>query len=191
MKSTKTARESARIAASKIDRALAKLADMRRTVDQPSDARIYPGSYAPVLIWESGRIVVRPMRYGCRPAGKPAFYDAKFPGTYNARRDNLEGFWKGQFGRTHGVMLASAFYENVARHKVEGRSLSPARPKRTRCWNSGPAMARTCGSPACGHAGQDRTSRICGPSLRSRTSPRPRWPPRVMTAASSPSSREP
>ena len=32
------------------------------------------------------------MRYQCRLAGKPAFYDVKFPGTYNARRDNLEGF---------------------------------------------------------------------------------------------------
>jgi putative SOS response-associated peptidase YedK len=125
LKPTKSARESARIAARKIERALAKLADLRRTELRPSDARIYPGSYAPVLIWEDGRIVVRPMRYGCRPAGKPAFYDAKYPGTYNARRDNLEGFWKGQFGRTHGVMLASAFYENVARHKSEGRALKP------------------------------------------------------------------
>jgi hypothetical protein len=24
------------------------------------------------------------MRYACRPAGKPAFYDKKFPGLYNA-----------------------------------------------------------------------------------------------------------
>ena len=63
------------------------------------------------------------MRYQCRLAGKPAFYDSKFPGTYNARRDNLEGFWKSLFGRSHGVMLVNAFYENVARHNVEGRAL--------------------------------------------------------------------
>jgi hypothetical protein len=53
------------------------------------------------------------MRYQCRPAGKPAFYDTKYPGTYNARRDNLEGFWKGLFGYTHGLMLVSAFYEKI------------------------------------------------------------------------------
>ena len=46
-----------------------------------------------------------------------------FPARNNARRDNLEGFWKAQFGHTHGVMLASAFYENVNRHKAEGREL--------------------------------------------------------------------
>lgn len=65
------------------------------------------------------------MRYQCRPAGKSAFYDVKYPGTDNARRDNLEGFWKRQFGHTHGVMVVNAFYENVPRHKVEGRELAP------------------------------------------------------------------
>ncbi len=53
------------------------------------------------------------MRYQCRPEGKPAFYDTKYPGTYNARRDNLEGFWKAQFGHTHGLMIVETFYENV------------------------------------------------------------------------------
>lgn len=122
---TQSARESARVARSKIERALARLADLHRRDARDSDARIYPGSFAPVLMWEEGGLVVRPMRYGCRPAGKPASHDRKYPGTYNARRDNLKGFWKGQFGHTHGVMLATAFYENVARHKVEGRELAP------------------------------------------------------------------
>lgn len=48
-----------------------------------------------------------------RPAGKPAFYDTKYPGTYNARRDSLRGFCKGQYGHTHGIVLVDAFYENV------------------------------------------------------------------------------
>jgi hypothetical protein len=39
-----------------------------------------------------GKRVVRAMRYGCRTSGKPANYDVRYPGTYNARRDNLEGF---------------------------------------------------------------------------------------------------
>lgn len=63
------------------------------------------------------------MRYQCRPAGKPAAYDGKFPGTYNARKDNLEGFWKGLFGYTHGLVIVNAFYENVNRHRSERRGL--------------------------------------------------------------------
>ena len=88
-----------------------------------SPARIFPGWYAPVIISEGGRLVVKPMRYQCRLAGKPAFYDTKFPGTYNARRDSLEKFWKGQFGTSHGILVANAFYENVNRHRMEGREL--------------------------------------------------------------------
>ncbi len=57
------------------------------------------------------------------PAGKPKFYDSKYPGTYNARRDNLEGFWKELFGYSHGLMIVSAFYENVSRARMEGREL--------------------------------------------------------------------
>jgi len=90
----------------------------------PRDARIYPQHYAPVMVWEDGRRVLKPMRYQCRPAGVPAFYDTKFPGTYNARRDNLGGFWKKQFGHTHGILIVEAFYENVNRHKAEGRELA-------------------------------------------------------------------
>ncbi len=64
------------------------------------------------------------MRYQCRPEGKPAFYDGKSPGTYNARRDNLEGFWKDLFGYRHGIMVVNVFFENVSRHRNEGRELA-------------------------------------------------------------------
>jgi putative SOS response-associated peptidase YedK len=101
------------------------LADLRRTTPLPRDSRIFPGWYGPVLTMENGRRLIRPMRYQCRPAGKPAFYDQKFPGTYNARRDNLEGFWRDLFGFSHGVTVIDAFYENVSRHRVEGRELEP------------------------------------------------------------------
>ena len=123
-KSTKKALDDQRIATNKIDWAKGKLTDLRRTTPEDRDRRIFPGVYAPVMVMEQGRRVIKPMRYQCRPAGKPAFYDTKYSGTYNARRDNLEGFWKGQFGRTHGVIVCNAFYENVSRHKVEGRELS-------------------------------------------------------------------
>lgn len=113
-KTTKAALEAKRISSAKVEWAMSKLADLRRTEMRDSDSRIYPGYYAPVMIFENGRRVVKPMRYQCRPAGKPAINDSKFPGTYNARRDNLEGFWKGQFGHTHGLMVVNAFYEHVA-----------------------------------------------------------------------------
>lgn len=124
-KTTKGAIESQRIATDKIAYALAKLGDLGRTEFRDRDARFFPGWYAPVIISEHGQLVVKPMRYHCRPAGKPANYDIKYPGLYNARRDNLEKFWKGQFGVTHGVMVVNAFYENVDRHRMEGRELAP------------------------------------------------------------------
>lgn len=122
---TKKALEDQRIARKKVDWALEKLSDLRRTTLVPNDSRIYPGWYTNVLVMENGRRVVKPMRYQCRPAGKPAFYDQKYPGTYNARRDNLGGFWKDLWGFSHGIAIFDAFYENVSRHAVEGRELAP------------------------------------------------------------------
>ncbi len=119
-KTTKAATEAQRIATDKVDWCMDKLADLGRTTLFDQDSRIYPGYYAPVMVVEDGKRVVKPMRYQCRPAGKPAFFDAKFPGTYNARRDNLEGFWKGQFGHTHGVIVVNAFYEHVERASPDG-----------------------------------------------------------------------
>lgn len=112
-KVTKRAQEDVRIAGNKIEAATEKLADLRRDDVQPRDRRFFPGWYVPVLIVEGGQPKLVPMRYQCRLAGKPAFYDTKFPGTYNARRDNLEGFWKAQFGHTHGLVIADIFFENV------------------------------------------------------------------------------
>ena len=120
-KTTKAAIESKRIANSKIDGTMRRLDDLRRTEPADRDSRIFPGQYAPVMVMENGRRVIKPMRYQCRPAGKPAIYDVKYPGTYNARRDNLEGFWKGLFGYTHGLLLVTAFYENVSRFRLENR----------------------------------------------------------------------
>ncbi len=122
---TKKAEDDQRIATTKVKQLLGRLADSKRTEPLDRDSRIFPGYYVPVMVLEDGKKVIKPMRYGCRPAGKPAFYDTKYPGTYNARRDNLEGFWRGQFGHSHGVLIVNAFYENVDRHKAEGRELRP------------------------------------------------------------------
>jgi putative SOS response-associated peptidase YedK len=113
VKVTKKAQDDARIGRDKASKAIARLEDLRRKDPRDRDYRIYPGSYVPIIVSEGGRRVVKLMRYQCRPAGKPAFYDSKYPGTYNARRDSLSGFWKDQFGHTHGLMVATRFYENV------------------------------------------------------------------------------
>lgn len=117
---TKAAADSARIAGNKVAWCLGRLADLGRSEPRDKDSRIFPGWYVPVIVMEGGERVIRPMRYQCRPAGRPASHDTRFPGTYNARRDNLEGFWKGQFGRSHALMLATRFYENVQR---EGKNV--------------------------------------------------------------------
>ncbi|MCE4547736.1 MULTISPECIES: SOS response-associated peptidase family protein [unclassified Caballeronia] len=123
-KATKAATESRRIATDKIYSNLRRLDDLRRTTPKDRDSRIFPGHYAPVLVVENGQYVVKPMRYQCRIAGKPANYDMRFPGTYNSRRDSLEGFWRPLFGHSHGVMIVNRFYENVSRARMEGRSLA-------------------------------------------------------------------
>lgn len=130
-RTTRAATESRRIATNKIAGALAKLEELRRTQPHDRDGRIFPGHYAPLMVAgvDGGR-VLRPMRYQCRPAGKPATHDRRYPGTYNARRDNLEGYWRGQFGHDHGVLAVQAFYENVAAHRAEGRELAPGEPER-------------------------------------------------------------
>lgn len=115
---TKKAREDVRIGSNKVAAAQRGL-DVLKGAPSDQDHRIFPGVYCPVLVSEDGRPVVRLMRYQCRPAGKPALQDHKFPGTYNARRDNLEGFWGALFGRTHGVMIAHRFYEHV---EVDGQN---------------------------------------------------------------------
>lgn len=112
-KVTKKAQEDVRIAGNKIEAATEKLSDLRRDDVQPKDRRFFPGWYVPVLVIEDDKPKLVPMRYQCRLAGKPAFYDTKFPGTYNARRDNLEGFWKAQFGHNHALVIADTFFENV------------------------------------------------------------------------------
>jgi putative SOS response-associated peptidase YedK len=122
---TKKAREEVRIANNKIAANLERLANARQMQVGEEDSRIFPLVYAPVIVYVEGRLQVVPMRYMCRLAGKPANYDVRFPGTYNARRDSLDGYWKGIYGRNHAIMVISGFYENVPRHVYERRELRP------------------------------------------------------------------
>jgi putative SOS response-associated peptidase YedK len=122
-KETKKAREDVRIATNKIEALITKSSDLRHGETTSSDNRIFPMVYAGVIVGQSGQDVLTPMRYFCRPAGKPAFYDKKFPGLYNARRDNLEKFWGEQFGHHHALMVVESFFENVPLHAMEHREL--------------------------------------------------------------------
>ena len=123
VKATKSALEDQRIATDKISDGLVKLKGLQRTEMYEIDTRIFPQWFAPVLMFEDGQPVIRPMRYQCRPAGMPSKIDRELPGLYNARRDNLRKFWRGLYGKTHGVILANTFFENVKRHDMEHRAL--------------------------------------------------------------------
>lgn len=120
---TKKALEDKRISSNKIKWNLKKIADLKRTEIEDRDSRIFPHHYAPVVIMEGKDAVIMPMRYLCRQAGKPVEFDDIRKGCYNARRDNLERFWKKQFAHTHAVIVVESFYEHVARHDFEHREL--------------------------------------------------------------------
>lgn len=123
-KPTRKAADDKRIAGNKIVGAQRNLDDLRRGELVDKDARIFPGQYAPVMIEEDGQRLVVPMRYQCRLPGWNEKTERKYPGTYNARRDKLESSWGQIFGHRHGIMIVTRFYENVARHEMEGRALA-------------------------------------------------------------------
>ena len=126
LRETKVARSDERIATDKIAMLTGKLASLRSEQTRPEDSRIFPKKYyAPVVTNDGDRLLIRPMRYQCRLPGKPSSYDLRFEGTYNARRDNLAGFWSSLYGRSHGIMALDSFFENVPRHLYEKRELAP------------------------------------------------------------------
>jgi putative SOS response-associated peptidase YedK len=114
-KETKAALNERRVATSKIEASLERIALLSGTQPHEDDNRIFPMTYAPIILQRDGRNVITLARYHLRQKGKPAFTDQKFPGLYNARRDNLERFWRSEFGRTHALMVVDSFYENVER----------------------------------------------------------------------------
>lgn len=94
--------------------------------------RIWPGHYTPVMIRdpETGQRVVAPMRYRARPLGFTLQDEKDKPGCYNARKSSLRTVWRGIFGVSHGVILASRFYESVKRNDFEHRALAPGESPR-------------------------------------------------------------
>lgn len=130
-KETKKAREDVRIATTKIETFSTKLSSLRSTELTLDDRRVFPMVYGGVIVKRDGKNWLTPMRYFCRPAGKPAFYDRQFPGLYNARRDNLEKFWSQQFGHSHAIVVVDSFFEWVKVHTKERRELAPGEQEKS------------------------------------------------------------
>jgi putative SOS response-associated peptidase YedK len=114
-KETKAAQESRRIAAAKVEKAVSDLPLYKNDDSTSLDGRVFPMTYAPIVRHVGGKEVIQLARYHLRRPGDPEATDRKFPGLYNARRDNLARYWRRQFGSTHALMLATSFYENVDR----------------------------------------------------------------------------
>lgn len=122
---TKKAQETIRIARNRIEADEAKRAKLTRTEAKLNDDRVWPGEYTLVMVSEGGRKLMKPMRYQCRLPGWTAQDEKDKPGTYNARRDKLRTVWRQLYGRNHGLMIATQFYERVALHDLEQRQLAP------------------------------------------------------------------
>lgn len=114
-KVTKAASESKRIATDKIEKAITRLDRLKAVKPHPAEARIFPMHYAPIVVQDGDRRLMRLARYHCRKPLEPAFIDRKLPGLYNARRDSLGKYWKELFGFKHALMLCESFFENVDR----------------------------------------------------------------------------
>lgn len=79
------------------------------------DGRIYPNYYAPVVVMENEKRIIRPMRYRIRPAGSKEEVPSKF-NLYNARLDSLlsRRTWETIVGKKHCIIPVISFYEWVS-----------------------------------------------------------------------------
>jgi hypothetical protein len=77
VKETKKARTDERVATDKIKTCTDKLKALRSDHVSADGTRIFSKWYAPVVVKDRDRLVIRPMRYQCRLEGKPADYDER------------------------------------------------------------------------------------------------------------------
>lgn len=113
-KETKKYLEEKRIATNKIELYTSRIEGLKREKLIPTDSRVFPMTFAPLIVREDDKNVIKLARYHCRPADKPADIDVKYNGLYNARRDNLgNAFWKDLYLHKHAFFVVESFYENV------------------------------------------------------------------------------
>lgn len=88
--------------------------DPKKFKDIAAHPRIYPNYWAPVVVAEHGKPVIRPMRYRVLPSWSPGEIPTRY-NLFNARLDMLEErrTWRGVFGRRHGLVVFTSFFEWV------------------------------------------------------------------------------
>src|SRR5688572_20062120 len=74
-KPTKAAAESRRIATNKIESAITRLERLKAVKPHPEEARIFPMHFAPIVMQDGARRVMRLARYHCRKPGESAGVD--------------------------------------------------------------------------------------------------------------------
>ncbi len=112
-KETKSLLNEARIAKNKVLQIRERIVELEQRA--PEAERIFPGVFAPLIVAHEGERWIRPFRYQLRPSGEVEAFDRKFNGTYNVRRDRLHEvrWWKGLYGKNHGLLVMRRFYEHV------------------------------------------------------------------------------
>jgi hypothetical protein len=103
VKETKVAQNDVRIATTKIETYLEKLSLLKGTQPHADDNRIFPMTYAPIVVKREGQSLVRLARYHLRQNAKPPSIDRQFPGFYNARRDT----WRSSGARSLDTITRS------------------------------------------------------------------------------------
>ncbi len=95
-------RKELKVATNNIEKFRQLIADLG---SPPSDryGMVSSNIYAPVILTEQGRRLIRPMRYLCRLEGASPSWDEKYPGTYNARRDSLKSVWRNVYRKRHAI----------------------------------------------------------------------------------------
>lgn len=126
VKETVGARKEESIATNKIEDFKRRLSNLHRSEPDDDDDRIWSDYFVPVIVRDEDRLIIRPMRYGCRMNSKPEGY----PEPYNARRDRLTDVWPSVYGRRHGMIVISSFFENVPTYLYEKRELASGEKKK-------------------------------------------------------------
>lgn len=124
MKRAKAAGHSSCRTSYKITQARRRREALVQGVEQFEVGRMFPGSFVPIVTMQDARMVVRPMRYQCRPAHVERRMENMLESPHHARKDRLEGRWQREFGHTHGVIAVESFFEAVALHRLRNRELA-------------------------------------------------------------------
>lgn len=124
-KHTKKAEADLGISSRKVEQLKAWLDGMKTLENKADDFFVHPMVYGPVIVQTGKGRMLTAMRYHCRLASKPASIDRQLPGLYNARIDSLEDWWSPVFGKRHALFVLKGFRENMKRHDMEQRDLTP------------------------------------------------------------------